>query len=220
MRKRAWCKECGCYVSLSDEGVCPQRHPTSALRWVEEVSEFASEKVMPAPPRRGLGFARRLVLVIGAALVIVALGMAWTGWNLFLGHSVHTTAGATVTVPYGWKVVSQKKTAFTLSPKGHSSVTVTFEVLRDPYELITHEMLDDDTLEAEQMTGAAPDDVTWLGLSAIQYEEHVGSRGLARTEAWDGQFTTYRADFRADGSLFDEYRSTAGEAVASIRLDR
>jgi hypothetical protein len=38
MPKRAWCSECGGYVMLTAEEICPNGHPRSALRAIEEVA--------------------------------------------------------------------------------------------------------------------------------------------------------------------------------------
>lgn len=220
MAKRSWCNECGCYVTLTDDGLCPQGHPESELRWVEEVSDLDPAQLPAASSERGLGFGRKVTIALEAVLIVALLGFAWIGRSFLFGQTIRTAAGVKVTLPRGWEVASQKKERIVLSPKGRRDVTVEFDVLRDPYELVTNETLADDVLEARQTTGLAPDNVTWLGLSAIHYEEHLMSRAVARTEAWDGAYTTYRVDYRASDPFFDRYRAQAEGVISSIQVDK
>jgi hypothetical protein len=49
VQKKAWCSECGHYVLITSEGICPVGHPKPALRGVEEVPD---DYVLPEPPAR------------------------------------------------------------------------------------------------------------------------------------------------------------------------
>jgi hypothetical protein len=49
VQKKAWCSECGHYVLVTSEGICPVGHPRPALRGVEEVPD---DYVLPEPPAR------------------------------------------------------------------------------------------------------------------------------------------------------------------------
>lgn len=246
MPKRAWCNECNSFVELAEGDVCPWGHSQSALQGIEELASAVTSEAhagaplgvptapsfgpppspassaasrewslesLPATPTRPPSWPKWLALLLAA--LAIGGGIAWI--RRPLTGTIHTQMGVWVTLPKGWHMVGQRPYQFIASPDEHADVAVEFDLTTDPKKLVTNDLVRLDAMVFQRVhSGASPDSVRWMGATGIVFEERSGAHVMKRTEAWDGKYATYRADYDADDPLYAQYLADADNIVTSI----
>ena len=155
--------------------------------------------------------------VVGA---LVVLGLAFGAFKLITGPkhgTIHTMNGMVVTVPAGWGVVQDKPKTFLMTPDGNDKIAVEVDRMVDTSRQTGGDLVTYERMGAERI-GLHVDDATWLGHTGISYRSQNGEIGQLRTEVWDGNETTYVADYNAAGRDFDARLAEAKAIVQSIQV--
>jgi hypothetical protein len=242
MPKRAWCSDCNSYVLLTAEEQCPSGHPRCALRGVEEVSAVsmasaggtasASSFGPPTAPAIASGATSAtwdpetlprdsrgvpVWAIVAGIVLVVGLGFGIKQMTGPKRGVVHTMNGVVVTVPKGWGVVADKPTQFLVTPDGNDRIAVQVDKIMDATGGLTDSAVDIERT-ADENAGLRVDRTAWLGHDGIVCRSTSGPVGQVRTMVWDGNASTYRADYNASGSDFDAHLAEANAMIQSMQV--